>query len=348
LSTVRDLGRYRVDATIGSGGMATVFRGHDRELGRPVAIKLLADNLAADPAFRDRFHREAQMAARLSHPNIVHVYDITRDDDGRPYIVMEYVGGESLAETLAREGPTPPERVREIALDCCAGLAYAHAAGLVHRDIKPHNLLAGPDGRVKIADFGIAHSLDGVAITKTGTVLGTAGYLSPEQSRGGAVTPATDMYALGVTLHQLLTGRVPDGEPARGVPQPFRRAIARCIDPDPANRPSARDLALELAGRSAPARTKILAPKPGATVYPPRLTVLARPRLLIAATLALLVIGIGALVATAGVGGGGGAAPPPPATAQHSSPRPNAGPALGATPADEASNLARWLRRHSL
>jgi serine/threonine protein kinase len=345
LSAVRDLGRYRVDATIGSGGMATVFRAHDRELGRPVAIKLLADNLAADPAFRDRFQREAQMAARLSHPNIVHVYDIARDDDGRPYIVMEYVDGESLAETLAREGALPPDRVREIALDCCAGLAYAHAAGLVHRDIKPHNLLTGHDGRVKIADFGIAHSLDGVAITKTGTVLGTEGYLAPEQRRGEAVTPATDMFGLGVTLHQLLTRRVPDAEPGRAVPQPFRRTIARCIDPDPANRPRAEELALELAGRSAPGRTQVLPPKPGATVYPSRLNVLERPRLLLVATLVLLAIGIGALIATAG-GGGGGAAPPPPATTHHHAASTVAGPAAGHTPIEQAANLARWLRQH--
>jgi serine/threonine protein kinase len=342
LSIVRDLGRYRVDATIGTGGMATVFRGHDRELGRPVAIKLLADNLAADPAFRDRFQREAQMAARLSHPNIVHVYDIARDEDGRPFIVMEYIDGESLAETLARQGPLPPDRVREIAVDCCAGLAYAHAAGLVHRDIKPHNLLTGPDGRVKIADFGIAHSLDGVAITKTGTVLGTAGYLAPEQSRGETVTPATDMYCLGVTLHQLLTGHVPAPDVARSVAQPFRRGIIRCLEPDPARRPSAEDLALDLEPKAATKRTRILPAHSAATVYPRRLNLGQRPPLVIAATLALLVIGIGALIGS----GGGGAAPPPHAAKHHHAPRPAAGPGPGRSPVEQASNLAKWLRQH--
>jgi serine/threonine-protein kinase len=345
LNAVRDLGRYRVDATIGTGGMATVFRAHDRELGRPVAIKLLADNLAADSAFRDRFQREAQMAARLSHPNIVHVYDIARDEDGRPYIVMEYIDGESLAETLAREGPLPPDRVREIALDCCAGLAYAHAAGLVHRDIKPHNLLAGPDGRVKIADFGIAHSLDGVTITQTGTVLGTEGYLPPEQRRGETVTPATDMYGLGVTLHQLLTGRVPEAEVARAIPQPLRRTIVRCLDPGPASRPTAEELSLELARGATTARTRLQPAQPAATMYPTRLNLLERPRIFIAATLVLILIALVAIIATAG-GGGGGATPPPRTSAGHGQPPAQTGPAAGRTPIDQASNLAAWLHRH--
>jgi serine/threonine-protein kinase len=217
----------------------------------------------------------------------------------------------------------------------------------VHRDIKPHNLLAGPDGRVKIADFGIAHSLDGVVITNTGTVLGTAGYLAPEQSRGERVTPATDMYGLGVTLHQLLTGQMPGAEPPRAVPQPLRRAIESCLNPEPANRPTAEELALDLARRSAPGTTQILPPKSGATVYPPRPSSLARPRILIAATLVLLVIGIGALIATSEGGGGSGASPPPPAARHHHSLSPAAGPTLGQTPIDQASNLARWLREHS-
>jgi serine/threonine-protein kinase len=338
LSVVRDLGRYRVDATIGTGGMATVFRAHDRELGRPVAIKLLADNLAADPAFRDRFQREAQMVARLSHPNIVHVYDIARDEDSRPYIVMEYVDGESLAETLAREGPLAPDRVREIALDCCAGLAYAHAAGLVHRDIKPHNLLADRHGNAKIADFGIAHSLEGVAITKTGTVLGTEGYLAPEQRRGETVTPATDMYGLGVTLHQLLTGRMPDAEVARAIPKSLRPAIIRCLEPDRARRPSAEELSRDLARNGATARTRVLPSQPSAKVYPPSLHLLERPRL-IAVTLVLVVIGLGTIIATSR-GVGGGAVPPPETVAHHRPPAP----AAGRTAISQASTLAQWLR----
>jgi serine/threonine protein kinase len=346
LSAVRDLGRYRVDATIGSGGMATVFRAHDRELGRPVAIKLLADNLAADADFRDRFQREAQMAARLSHPNIVHVYDIARDDEGRPFIVMELIDGESLAETLARSGRLTPARVREIGADCCAGLAYAHTAGLVHRDIKPHNLLVDHGGTVKVADFGIAHSLDGVAITQTGTVLGTAGYLAPEQSRGEAVTPATDIYALGVTLHQLLTGHAPEAGPARAIPQPLRRVIVRCIDPDPANRPSAQELSLDLARGSARARTQTVSSQRAPTIYPPRLNLLERPRLLIAVTLLCLAIGLGAAIATAD-SGGRGATPPPTHPTHHGSNVVQTGPPPGRTTIDQASNLARWLRQHA-
>src|SRR5262249_34339161 len=152
--------------------------------------------------FRERFVREARLAAGLSHPNIVQVYDTGEDDDGRPFIVMEFVDGESLVETLRRETRVAPVRVVEIGLDCCAGLGYAHGAGLVHRDIKPHNLLADPRGRIKIADFGIARSLGGAALTMTGGVVGTANYLAPEQARGEQVTTAADMYALGVTLYQ--------------------------------------------------------------------------------------------------------------------------------------------------
>jgi len=229
LSTVpTDLGRYRLDRALGSGGMAIVYLAHDRELDRVVAVKRLADNLAHDRSFRDRFLREAQLAAPLSHPNVVRVYDFGHDPDGRPFIVMEYVEGGSLAEALARDGALSPARVVAVARDCCAGLAYAHAAGLVHRDLKPQNLLLDPDCRVKIADFGIARTLDdGTSLTLTGSVLGTAGYLAPEQAGGEQVTAAADIYGLGVTLHQLATGTMPGPEASQPLPDPLRGVVAR-------------------------------------------------------------------------------------------------------------------------
>ena len=189
--------------------MAVVYLGYDAELQRPVAVKLLADNLAQDEEFRVRFLREARMAARLSHANIVQVFDIGQDDQQRPFIVMEYVEGQTLADALAREGHLAAERVVEIGLQCCAGLAYAHTAGLIHRDIKPPNLLVATDGTVKLADFGVARKLDQTHITQTGSILGTARYLAPEQAAGKRVTAAADIYSLGVVLYELLTGQTP-------------------------------------------------------------------------------------------------------------------------------------------
>ena len=247
MSAVRtDLGRYQLGRTLGSGGMAIVYQAHDRELGRVVAVKRLADNLSHDRSFRDRFLREAQLAARLSHPRLVRVYDFGHDPDGRPFIVMEYVEGGSLAETLARDGVLSPARVVAVARDCCSGLAYAHAAGLVHRDLKPQNLLLDLDGRVKIADFGIARSLDGTSLTLTGSVLGTAGYLAPEQAGGAQVSAAADIYGLGVTLHQLATGTMPGPDAPQALPEPLRSVVARCLDPDPGRRPTAEALSAML------------------------------------------------------------------------------------------------------
>jgi serine/threonine-protein kinase len=154
------LSRYTVEKTLGRGGMATVELAEDTQLGRKVAIKRLGEALADDELFQERFFREARMAAALSHPNLVAVYDVG-DDDGLPYIVMEYVEGEALAELMAREGPMPPDRAVDLLLQLCAGLEHAHASGLVHRDIKPQNVLVRPDGVVKIADFGIARTMQG-------------------------------------------------------------------------------------------------------------------------------------------------------------------------------------------
>ena len=241
MSTVpTDLGRYRLDRALGSGGMAIVYLAHDRELDRVVAVKRLADNLAHDRSFRDRFLREAQLAAPLSHPNVVRVYDFGHDPDGRPFIVMEYVEGGSLAEALARDGALSPARVVAVARDCCAGLAYAHAAGLVHRDLKPQNLLLDPDCRVKIADFGIARTLDGTSLTLTGSVLGTAGYLAPEQAGGEQVTAAADIYGLGVTLHQLVTGTMPGRTHPSRCPTRFAALSPAASTPTPPDAPPPR------------------------------------------------------------------------------------------------------------
>ena len=188
--------------------MAVVYLARDIELDRAVAVKLLAENLAGDPSFEKRFVREARLAARLSHPNVVSVYD-AGEDGGRPYIVMEYVEGETLADLLARRGRIPPDEARGLALQAANGLAHAHAAGLVHRDVKPQNLILRGDGTLKIADFGIARAAEATALTQAGTVLGTAAYLSPEQALGEEVGPAADVYSLGAVLYELLTGRPP-------------------------------------------------------------------------------------------------------------------------------------------
>ena len=364
MSTVgTDLGRYRLGEALGSGGMASVYLADDGELGRRVAVKLLADNLAVDESFRARFLREAQLAARLSHPNIVHVYDLGRDPSGRPFIVMEYIDGCSLAELLARQGPLALERVLEIGRDTCAGLAYAHAQGLVHRDLKPHNLLLGRDGRVKIADFGIARSLDGGDITLAGSVLGTIGYVAPEQARGETVTSAADMYGLGVTLHQLAAGRMPTPGAPVDLVEPLRTAVARCIDEQPASRPTAGEVERMLAtpalatgvttvlrsGSTAPTRplprTTYTARHPlvAGGPRPAPLTRSARHRL-IAALLALVIVAL--VVILAGAGGSGDGTPAQ-ATKRHH--RAHAARTIphGSTASAEARAIARYLRNHA-
>jgi eukaryotic-like serine/threonine-protein kinase len=201
-------GRYRIEDVLGRGGMAAVYRARDAELERPVAVKVLAEHLADQPGFHDRFLREARLAAQLSHPNIVQVFDVG-EEDGAPFIVMECVEGSTLADELKGRGRLDPDEVVDLALQICGGLEQAHAAGLVHRDIKPHNLLLRPDGTVKIADFGIARAAETTRLTQMGSVLGTAAYLSPEQALGEEVTAAADLYSLGCVLYELLTGRTP-------------------------------------------------------------------------------------------------------------------------------------------
>jgi len=203
-------GRYRIESRLGSGGMSTVHLAFDERLERYVAVKLLAEHLAADPAFVSRFQREALAAARLIHPNIVQVFD-SGLDEGRDqhYIVMEFIDGQSCAEILRDRGWLPVDETLPIVLGACAGLDYAHRKGVVHRDVKPGNLLLGTDRAVKLADFGIAKATEQSSITQIGSVLGTAAYLAPEQGRGEEAGPPADIYALGVVTYQILSGRLP-------------------------------------------------------------------------------------------------------------------------------------------
>jgi serine/threonine-protein kinase len=201
-------GRYELSERLGSGGMAEVYLGRDRVLGRTIAVKILLTQFAGDPHFIARFRREAQSAAALNHPNIVGVYD-TGSDDGTHYIVMEFIEGRTLREVIREEGPLLPERAAEIAGDVCAALAFAHSHGIVHRDVKPANIMMTKNGEVKVTDFGIARAASSETVTQTATVLGTAQYFSPEQAQAGAVDSRSDIYSLGVVLYEMLTRQVP-------------------------------------------------------------------------------------------------------------------------------------------
>ena len=210
MSKVEIAGRYRLESRLGFGGMSTVHLALDLRLERQVAVKLLAEHLAEDPAFVSRFQREAQAAARLVHPNIVQVFDSGRDERTDQYfIVMEYIEGASGAEILRDQGWVEVDEALSIIEQACEGLHYAHRHGVVHRDVKPGNLLRAREGEVKLADFGIAKATEQSSITQVGSVLGTAAYLAPEQARGEEAGPSADLYALGVVTYQLISGRLP-------------------------------------------------------------------------------------------------------------------------------------------
>jgi serine/threonine-protein kinase len=200
--------RYELEQKIGEGGMARVYRGRDLRLNRQVAVKVLHSHYASDSNFLQRFHHEAQAAANLRHANIVDVYDVGQDDDIH-YIVMEYVAGSDLKALLMRNGALPVDQAVYVAEAVANGLDAAHRVGLVHRDVKPQNIIVGEQGQVKITDFGIAKSSLSTALTETGVTFGTADYISPEQARGQSATPRSDIYSLGVTLYETLTGRLP-------------------------------------------------------------------------------------------------------------------------------------------
>lgn len=237
-------GRYRVGALLGRGGSACVFDGYDLRLGRPVAIKQLRAEAAADPAMRRRFEQEARTAARLSHAHAVAVYDTGRDGD-QSFLVMERLPGSSLADRIA-EGPLDPEPAAAIGLDVLSALQAAHALGMVHRDVKPGNILLTEDGRAKVADFGIAKSADPPLIgdttlpdvTALGLVIGTPAYLAPERLTGQPATARADLYAVGVVLYEMLTGTKPPPGPREvpGVPAALAAVVVRALSPNPVGR----------------------------------------------------------------------------------------------------------------
>src|SRR5918911_287531 len=202
-------GRYKIVRKLGAGGMANVYLAEDQELGRRVAIKILNERHANDDQFVERFRREAKNAAALSHPNIVSIFD-RGEAEGTYYIAMEYLDGRSLKELITTRGPAPINVAVDYARQILAALRVAHRQGLVHRDIKPHNLLVDGQGGVKVTDFGIARAGPS-QMTEEGSIIGTAQYLSPEQAQGAPVTPASDLYSVGIVLYELLTGTVPFG-----------------------------------------------------------------------------------------------------------------------------------------
>jgi serine/threonine-protein kinase len=221
--------RYELDQRLGHGGMATVYLAHDRKLDREVALKLLADNLAGDEEVRKRFSREARLAARLEHPNVVQVFDVG-DDDDRPYIVMEYVRGGTVADRLERRRRSlATSEAVQLLCQLCDGLGHAHSKKLVHRDIKPQNLLLREsDGCLKIADFGIARAGEETTrLTRPGKVIGTDRYMAPEQLADGEITPAVDVYACGVVANEML----PEAPPPE-----LREIVERCLRPEPGDR----------------------------------------------------------------------------------------------------------------
>ena len=257
-------GRYELSSRIAIGGMGEVWKATDSVIGRTVAIKILKDEYMGDPGFLERFRAEARHAALVNHEGIANVYDYG-EEQGSAYIVMELVPGEPLSTIIEREGKLPPNRVLGIVAQTAMALQAAHDAGLVHRDIKPGNLLITPDGRVKITDFGIARIADQVPLTATGQVMGTVQYLAPEQASGHNATPKTDVYSLGIVAYECLNGKRPftgdsqvaiamaqinDAPPSLSaeIPEPVRNLVFACLEKDPDKRPaSAGKLALAAA-----------------------------------------------------------------------------------------------------
>lgn len=201
-------GRYQVLETIGGGGMANVYKALDVILDRHVAVKVLQPQFSDDPQFIKRFRREAQAATSLAHPNIVNIYDVG-EEGNTYYIVMEYVEGQTLKELIQSHGPLPVEDCVDYMEQMLAALEHSHANHIIHRDIKPHNILISREGVVKVTDFGIARAISAATITHTNSVMGSVHYLSPEQARGGHVTYKSDIYSLGIVLYEMVTGVLP-------------------------------------------------------------------------------------------------------------------------------------------
>jgi eukaryotic-like serine/threonine-protein kinase len=315
-------GRFELHELIGSGGMAGVWRGTDLVLDRPVAVKILHSRLADDTDLRERFRAEALAAARLTHPSIVNVFDTGTDGDVA-YIVMELFEGETLSERLSRGGAMEPAEAADVMVQVLTALQFAHEAGLVHRDVKPANILVGRDRRAKVADFGIAKAAyAGNDPTTTGRVLGSVPYLAPEQVKGSGTDARSDIYAAGASLYEALTGRPPftaetdiaaamlrltqDPEPPRairpGIPRPLEAIVMRALERDPERRfATAEDMAAALVrlhqrapgpGR-APARVPARAPAPQGGVFRRWMLVPLLALLVVAAAIAVgLLVGI--------------------------------------------------------
>jgi serine/threonine-protein kinase len=293
---------YRLDRELGRGGMAVVYAGWQEALDRPVALKVLAEHLAGDDELRERFLREARIASKLQHPNLVRVFDVS-EVDGLPCIVMELVEGLSVTGTRLTV---------EEAAHVADGLAHAHAQDVVHRDLKPANILRGSDGAIKVADFGIARAAEDSRLTQTGTVLGTLRYLAPEQAEGRPVGPEADVYSLGVVLDELLAEKPPD----------VGRLIERARSRDPRGRPTAREFAVALRdpAPTVAAPTRVLTRHTSRRVWP-------------AVIAALLVAGGGVAAVVAATDGGSPRRTQP---VQHAD-----------GTAQQARNLAAWLRENS-
>ncbi len=328
-------GRYRLDSKLGSGGMSTVYLAEDETLERQVAVKVMHREISDQPAQIERFRREARAVAQLSHPNIVAVID-AGEDGGYPYIVFEYVEGETLKQRIDRLGRLRLDEAAAYTIEVGRGLGAAHARRLVHRDVKPQNVLIDPEGRAKVTDFGIARGIDAKGLTATGRVLGTTDYVSPEQAMGHQIDARSDIYSLGVVLFEMLTGDVPfEAETQIGVamkhvnePMPdvegrrpdVSAALAAVVETSTAKNPDQRypgipamlrdlEAALEVevarAGSSTGEVTNVLD-----SVPPPRRKLFTRRRISWAGVLLVLAAGAAA-AAIAGVFGGGGSAPAP-------------------------------------
>jgi eukaryotic-like serine/threonine-protein kinase len=324
--------RYELQELVGTGGMSSVYRAHDRLLERDVALKVLHEQYTADGDYVERFRREARSVAKLSHPNIVTVID-RGEQEGRQFIVFEYVDGENLKALVEREGPLPEQEAIELALQVARALGFAHEHGLVHRDVKPQNVLLNGDAGAKVTDFGIARSLDVQGgLTQTGTVMGTSDYIAPEQARGQPVDAQSDVYSLGAVLYELLTGEVPFpgdnfvavamrhiNEPPPSVrerrPELSPRldaAIRRAMAKNPRDRFASmedfcRELQACLAGETAAsaAQTMVVAPRRGRRRAAPPTDgrPLAGPVILLLAGIAVLAGILGAVVAFTDTGG---------------------------------------------
>jgi hypothetical protein len=302
-------GRYRLGTRVGAGAMGVVWRAHDERLGRVVALKQLVVPEGTDPAHAvKRAAREARLAARLQHPHAVTVHDLV-EHDGKPVLVMEYLPARPLSELIAEHGGLPVEQVTRIGSQVAAALAAAHAAGIVHRDVKPGNILLTDDGTAKITDFGIAHATDDTSVTRTGLLIGTPAYLSPEVARGAHPTPASDVFALGATLYAAVEGHPPFGDGDNAVALlhavaaghytppttagPLTDVVMAMLHTDPTSRPTMTQVTNQLRTARRPPATRLdLAP-----LAPPAHTAPRRARGGLIAVAALIIAGAVALAA---------------------------------------------------